>query len=256
MNLHFSRNQLSIFFFSLLLMIGLYVLVYFAWIKPADLKLSETEQELKSEQLLLAKTQQPVQTDKGNTGTSDIVQKQLPVKPLMDEYMLEIIKAEGISGVVLRNITLQDTPQTTGNNTNTSNANTSSANGNSGGNQAAQSNTQSNTNNTNNTTQKTTSTPVPITLNIEVQYNVYEQLQSFIKELEGLQRITYVQGISFQGRDEIVEPNMKTKPYNCILQVKIYYMPSMKDLEQSAPSIQLPPLCKNRTNPVEPQQCK
>ncbi|WP_379969038.1 hypothetical protein [Ectobacillus sp. sgz5001026] len=252
MNFHFSRKQLTIFLLSLLIIMGSYLLVYFVWIKPAELKVTQTEQQLKTEQLLLARVVQPGQTDKVSNGTSDFVLKQLPVKPLVDEYMLELTKAEGISGVTIRNITLQETAQTNGT------ANSTNTNGATG-----TTTTQSTTNQTNNTAtqastnqKQATSAPVPITLNIDVQYNVYEQLQSFLKELEGMQRITYVQGIAFQGRDEVTQPNTKITPYHCILQIAVYYMPSMKDLEQGVPSIQLPPLCKNRSNPVEPQQCK
>lgn len=255
MNFHFSRNQLTVFLLSLLIIMGSYLAVYYVWIKPAELKVTQTEQQLKTEQLLLTKVTQTGQTDKASTGTSDIILKQLPVKPLVDQYMLELTKAEGISGVTIRNITLQETTQTTA---------TTNSTGTTGTTGTTSSTTQSTTNQTSTSTatqastnqKQAASTPVPITLNIDVQYNVYEQLHSFIKELEGVERITYVQGIAFQGRDEITQPNTKVTPYHCILQIAVYYMPSMKDLEQGTPSIQLPPLCKNRSNPVEPQQCK
>lgn len=249
MNFHISRNQLTIFLLSLLIIIGSYLAVYVVWMKPAELKVTQTEQQLKTEQLLLTKVTQTGQTDQASTGTSDIILKQLPVKPLVDQYMLELTKAEGISGVTIRNITLQETTQTTAaaNSTGTTGTTTGTTSS------ATQSTTKQTTTST---ATQAASAPVPITLNIDVQYNVYEQLHSFIKELEGMERITYVQGIAFQGRDEITQPNTKVTPYHCILQIAVYYMPSMKDLEQGTPSIQLPPLCKNRTNPVEPQQCK
>lgn len=249
MNFHFSRNQLTVFLLSLLIIMGSYLAVYVVWIKPAELKVTQTGQQLKTEQLLLTKVTQTGQIDKASTGTSDIILKQLPVKPLVDQYMLELTKAEGISGVTIRNITLQETTQTSAaaNSTGTTGTTTGTTSS------ATQSTTKQTTTST---ATQAASAPVPITLNIDVQYNVYEQLHSFIKELEGMERITYVQGIAFQGRDEITQPNTKVTPYHCILQIAVYYMPSMKDLEQGTPSIQLPPLCKNRTNPVEPQQCK
>ncbi|WP_028399375.1 type 4a pilus biogenesis protein PilO [Ectobacillus panaciterrae] len=222
MSIHFSKKQLLLFMTGLLIAGLLFTYIYFALLQPVQLNRQQLNKELKTEKAIKANSLQKKAADDGASLT-DYMQKQLPVKPMLDQYILDLTKAEGLSGVTIQAVALQDT-----NTVQASREQQKTANG---------------------------AVPVPLMLTVEVKYDVYEQLQTFLKEVEELPRVTYVQGIDFKGREESLSPDAKQEPYSCTLTLTTYYMP-LKDLEKGTPDIELPPLCKERTNPIEPQSCK
>lgn len=221
MSIHFSKKQLLLFMTGLLVAGLLFTYMYFAVLQPDQLNRKQLDEELKTEKAIQASSLQKKTAD--GASLTDYMQKQLPVKPMLDQYILDLAKAEGLSGVTIQAVALQDT-----NTVPASSEQRKTANG---------------------------AAPVPLMLTVEVKYDVYEQLQTFLKEVEELPRVTYVQGIDFKGREEILSPNTKQESYSCTLTLTTYYMP-LKDLEKGTPDIELPPLCKERTNPIEPQSCK
>jgi type IV pilus assembly protein PilO len=218
MSIRFSKKQLLIFSAGIILLGLISVYVYFAVIQPAELKRDQANLDLKTERAL-QKSQSQKKTSDGGTLT-DYMQKQLPSLPLVDQYILDLTKAEEVSGVIIENAAFQDG--------------------------AAPKETE----------KGASSAPVPLTLNVEVKYDVYEQFYAFLKEVEDLPRITSVQNIDFKGRDEILSPDTKQNSYSSTLTLVTYYMPTVKDAEKRTSDLELPPLCKDRTNPIEPQVCK
>ncbi|MFX3623028.1 MAG: type 4a pilus biogenesis protein PilO [Ectobacillus sp.] len=219
MNIRLSKKQLFLSFLAFVLMIFVFVYIYFAVVQPLHLEKEQLQQELAMQRVAVAGAKERPKSSEAGTQADYMLQKKLPVKPLVEQYMLDLEKAEGLSGVVILNVALQEEDATT-------------------------------------KTDKQTEAAVPLTFKLVVKYTVYEQLQAFLKAVEEMPRITYVQGIQFKGREEIVSANARQEPYEGTLTVTTYYMPALEELEEGAPKLELPPLCKDRTNPIEPQPCR
>jgi type IV pilus assembly protein PilO len=222
-----SKRQISIAV-ALLLLSGLVCLyIYFAVVKELQLEIEQAKQEIKVENTLQAKRKQKSKTVAANEGNTQFMLQKLPTRPLLDQYILDLTNAESISGVVIQSTVIQEGVGAS-----------VSAKGTKEG--------------------KITEAqlkPIPVVLNVEVKYTAYEQLQSFIDTVENMARITHIQGIDFKGREEIVSADMMQEPYKCTVTLATYYVPA-KELDQDVSQFELPALCKDRNNPLEPQVCK
>ncbi len=243
MSLQFSKKQILVLIGGILAIAALFVSIYFNVLSPLQLKKKIAAGELQTEQALLGseKKQEAPKTEQSES--TEMLQKKVPVTPLLEQYLLDLEKAEGLAGIRIGTIAVEqsgnDVPETTNETTVPSIGMQSK----------------------NNSAVKTTVESGPdglqkLIVNMKVQYALYEQLQTFLTELEELPRITTIESVSFKGREEILSYEQPQQSHEAEITVSAYYMPSLKELEKQAPKLELPPLCEERTNPVEPQACK
>ncbi|UOY92628.1 hypothetical protein MUG87_00300 [Ectobacillus sp. JY-23] len=222
-----SKCQISIAA-ALLVLSGLVCLyIHFTVVKELQLEVEQKKQEIKVENMLQAKRKQKQKPVVATTGNTQFMLQKLPTKPLLDQYILDLANAESISGAVIQSTVIQEG---------------AGAVVPAGGMKEGK-------------VTEAKLKPIPIVLSVEVKYTAYEQLQSFIDTMENMARITHVQSIDFKGREEIVSADMTQEPYKCTITLATYYVPA-KELEQNVTQLELPSLCKDRSNPLEPQVCK
>jgi type IV pilus assembly protein PilO len=240
---------------SLLLVL---VIAYGQFLKLIPLKsdVSMKEQSLNTEQKLLeVVTQKKVdETTKVVEDTREL-QKKVPVKPLLEQFILDLEKAEIVSNSVISSMSFTkdadvmlatETPAenaavnqagTTGQDTATPPAQTSEA-----GQEAAAANGQPAAPPVSNGLKK-------LTVSMSVESPTYEDLEKFIATLESLERIVVVESISYSGGKEITSLDLELEKLQYSITVSAYYLPTLDDLIAELPKIDAPAPA-NKKNPL------
>jgi type IV pilus assembly protein PilO len=235
---------------SLLLVL---VIVYGQFLKLTPLKsdVSMKEQSLNTEQKLLE-----VVTQKKVDETTQVVedtrelQKKVPVKPLLEQFILDLEKAEIVSksvissmsftkdaDVVLATETPADQAGATGQETATPPAQTGEATQ-----EAADASGQPAAAPVSNGLKK-------LSVSLSVESPTYEDLEKFIKTLESLERIVVVETISYTGGKEITSLDLELEKLQYSITVSAYYLPTLDDLIAELPKIDAPAPA-NKKNPL------
>jgi type IV pilus assembly protein PilO len=235
---------------SLLLVL---VIGYGQFLKLTPLKsdVSMKEQSLNTEQKLLeAVTQKKVDETTQVVEDTRELQKKVPVKPLLEQFILDLEKAEIVSksvissmsftkdaDVVLATDTPADQAGTTGQETATPAAQTGEATQ-----DAAAANGQSAAVPASNGLKK-------LSVSLSVQSPTYEDLEKFIETLESLDRIVVVESISYTGGEEITSLDVELEKLEYSITVSAYYLPTLDDLIAELPKIDAPAPA-NKKNPL------
>jgi type IV pilus assembly protein PilO len=224
---------------SLLLIVSFgFTSIYLYYLTPIQTEIESVEQNLKSEVLLLEQLAQKAEENETITIDAKKLQEQTPVSPLIDNMLLDIKYAEGISNSKVSSISISEGdaatlwPQE----------------------QPIQTQEQGETAPT--TDQGDVQTPatqaVPpeignlkrIVFNTSVSSPNYESLQKFIKGLENLRRIINVDSINFtSGAEGKMEYNVS---------FSAFYAPEYKGLLEAFPERKFIPASKKK-NPLRAQ---
>lgn len=240
---------------SLLLVL---VIAYGQFLKLTPLKsdVSMKEQSLNTEQKLLeAVTQKKVdETTKVVKDTREL-QKKVPVKPLLEQFILDLEKAEIVSNSVISSMSFTkdadvmlatETPaenaavnqaSAPGQETATPPAQTGEA-----GQEAAAVNGQPAVPPVSNGLKK-------LTVSLSVESPTYEDLEKFIETLESLERVVVVESISYTGGKEITSLELEPEKLQYSITVSAYYLPTLDDLIAELPRIDAPAPA-NKKNPL------
>ncbi|WP_144547823.1 pilus assembly protein PilO [Bacillus sp. X1(2014)] len=239
MKLRFSKKQ-GLIIAGVALLVVLYI-VYAQFFKLAPLKsdLEMKQQSLESEQKLLEIVSQKnaEETQKTSEDTKEL-QKKLPVKPLQEQLILDLEKAENISDSKISSMSFsKDVDVTTTDQTNAENANGQ----------------QTTTNQTETAQTSATQDPAAqqagttqttgmkkLTVSLSVESPSYEKLEKFIETLESLKRIIVVESISYSGGQEITSLDQEDQPLTYSLTISAFYMPTLDDLAGELPKIDAP----------------
>jgi type IV pilus assembly protein PilO len=238
MKLRFSKRQSLIIGIVALLVVLFLVYAQFFKLAPLKSDLGIKQQTLESEQKLLEiVSQKKAEDTKKTTEDTKELQKKLPVKPLQEQLILDLEKAENLSNSKISSmgfskdadVTLAADP-----------ANAENAN--------AQQTTENQAATTTSTQeaagQQTTSTPTSgmkkMTISLSVESPSYEELEKFIETLESLKRIIVVESISYSGGEEITSLAQEHQPLTYSLTISAFYMPSLDDLAAELPKIDAP----------------
>ncbi|MDQ1001335.1 type IV pilus assembly protein PilO [Neobacillus niacini] len=235
------------------------VIVYGQFLKLTPLKsdVSMKEQSLNTEQKLLeAVTQNKIdETTKVVEDTREL-QKKVPVKPLLEQFILDLEKAEIVSNSVISSMSFTkdedvilatETPAenapadqvgTTGQETATPPAQTGEA----PQEPAAAANGQPAAAPVSNGLKK-------LSVSLSVESPTYEDLEKFIATLESLERIVVIESISYTGGKEITSLELELEKLQYSITVSAYYLPILDDLIAELPKIDAPAPA-NKKNPL------
>lgn len=288
MKLLFSSKEKVVLGSAIFVLIIYLVLLQFYFLSPLKSDLQSKQQMLASEQKVL----ETMQKKSGNNETADAntteLQKEVPVKPLQDQFILDLQQAEAVSNSLIKSMSFTEggqataastqpaaastttqsqssgttsqsnaTTQSQSNSGTTSQSNTSSSSSTSSQQQTAQTaqTTSSNTSGTasqqNTNTAQTTGTPAmsKLTVQLSIQSQRYQDLEKFINTLEGLKRITVVEAINYTGNKEITSLTQDNKPLDYTLTISAYYLPGLTDLDKQLPKVDFPAPA-NKDNPL------
>ncbi|MCL6572085.1 MAG: type II secretion system protein M [Bacillus sp. (in: Bacteria)] len=246
MKLHFSKRDKFIVGFGALLLVLLVIYAQFFILSPLKTAKEIKQQSLKTEQKLLEIVSQNNGDITGNnTEDTSLLQKQVPVQPLQEQFILDLEKAENVSNSRISSMGFSKdgevavvgepaTPEAS----NTEQTKTPDTN-------AAEAQT----------TDNQPAAPVTptgmkkLTVSLSVESPTYKELEKFIETLEALTRIVVVESINYSGGPEITSLDQENLPLSYSLTISAYYMPELADLQPQLPKIDTP-LPANKENPL------
>lgn len=234
-------NQKLLIVGSILLTILLFGALFFFLLYPKMQQIPLKEQELSSQQQLLSALQGNITNTNSNTFQSTVtLQKMVPVKPLSQQLLLDIEKAEIVSGSFVINMDFAVDGEVT---------DLSPA-----GEETGEDGTTPleeridddlDPEKAEEVEQQIETLPLPIGVKkISVTLNVespsYFELEEFIRILESSERITVIESIDFTAGEEIIDYEQTNKPLNYQLILSSFYMPTLTDLIDSLPKMETP----------------
>lgn len=246
MSLRLEKKHITILFIAALLAVLLYVGAYFLYMNPLKASLSLKESQLKSEQQLGLTLETRLASVNGSDFSSTAeMQKLLPVDPMIEQFVLDLEKAEVVSNSYITSIDFTEGEQ--------GNINVESeSNQEEGSTEAMQSEDIKEQGDSAGEEQKA-DLRMPEGLaktsaTIVVEADNYFELEKFIETLEQLQRIVMVESIAFSGPEEMVSLSVEEEPIEMTLTVNTFYLPGLEDLKQYNPKVETPEPA-NKRNP-------
>ncbi|OIK16970.1 hypothetical protein BIV60_01450 [Bacillus sp. MUM 116] len=242
MTLSFLKKRKFMVLIGILLLVLLIVFAQFNLLSPLKSDLTMNQQQLQNEQKLLEIASQKTQeAAAGVAEDTRELQKKIPVKPLQDQLILDLEKAETISNSEIKSYGFsKDADVSTGmDQANAGNASTTQiTTPNSNGTNSAQANQVTSTN-------QQTALAVPsgmkkLTVSLSVESPSYKDFEKFVQTLESLERIVVVETINYSGGQEITSLDQENQPLTFSLTVSAFYMPGLANLASQVPKIDAP----------------
>jgi type IV pilus assembly protein PilO len=230
LTLRVSRQQIILFLLACTIILGLLYVGYLYVLKPLKQKEETLSSQLVTEQQLLQQIRNEEAKKREGLGLSAVeLQKKLPTKPLVDQFILDLEQAEVVSDSFISKISFENEE---------------------GVNNSEEIEMSEGKKEENATSDP--SLPKGIeknSVNLEVTSPSYYQLERFIETLEKLPRIVKVESISFTGSPEVTSANQSIEPLNYTLTVSIYYYPKLEELQKKIPELEIPEP-KMKTSPL------
>lgn len=240
MKLRFSKRDSLIIGIVALLVVFLIIYAQFFKLSPLKSALNLMQQSLENEQKLLEiVSQKKVEDTKKTDEDTKELQRKLPVKPMQEQLILDLEKAENLSNSKISSMSFSKDADV---NTSADQANAKNATGQQT--TTNQADTNQATANQDTTEQQTSSAQIAgmkkLTVTLSVESPSYEKLEKFIGTLESLKRIIVVESISYSGGQEITSLDQEDQPLTYSLTISAFYMPSLADLAGELPKIDAP----------------
>jgi type IV pilus assembly protein PilO len=247
----------------LIVLLGVSFSLSYAYINRASqVELNQTKLQLTQEKQLVAATEKSLNKQQAALQSTLNLQRELPGMPLIDQYLLDLEKAELLSDSLLLNIGISDGDASLLMQALSSAANATSEQVASG--QAADSgaNTEDQTQGQEQPPAQASSAPAvkQLTFALSVTSPKYEAMLEFISRLEKLERISHIDSISFSGKAETtgvdfanaaVDPSVEpsSNEMNFAVTVSTFYLSGIDELQDDLPWVEYPqPAGKN--NPL------
>ncbi len=245
MKLRFSKRDKLILGVGALFLVLLIVYAQFFSLSPLKSDLGFKQQSLKNEQKLLdIVTQKKAKDTTKKAEDTRELQKILPVKPLQEQLILDLEKAETLSNSKISSMGFSKDADV---NTAPDQATDQNANGQQPANTQAAANqmttTQETTAQATGDQQAAPAQTIPLkklTVSLSVESPNYKEFEKFIETLESLKRIVVVESISYAGGQEITSLDQEATPLTYSLTISAFYMPTLTDLAAELPKIDAP----------------
>ncbi|MBH9967092.1 hypothetical protein [[Bacillus] enclensis] len=234
MNINLTKKQWSILISAAV--IGMLILAgvnYFV-LQPAEKRLQYKKEELGIQVKLQQAVEAKVDSIEDNeTLDSSSLQQKIPVEPLTEGIILDLEKAEMISGSTIQSINFEKMDGALA----TAEGEESAAAPETG--------------------DQLPSLLKRLKMTMTIESPGYFEMEAFLEEIENLQRIVEINGIYFQGGQELKE-NMESYSEEAItfeLTASAFYIPELEDLKDGLPKIQSPaPSLKKNPFPQFPDE--
>lgn len=218
----FSRRQLLVFVLMLTVLGAAIIGLYFYLLYPRYQEIEELNNRVANEKKILAATRAEIAKQKSGLPESVVeLQKKIPVKPLTEQLLLDLERAEVVSDSTISSMAFNEEE-----------------------NETAEPQGK---------TKQSSSAPPDglkkVTVQLTVQSPSYYQLERFLQTLENLNRIVSVETLSFTGNPELTSVATEVNPLTYSVTVSAFYYPKLEKLQNMLPQIDVPPPSKKR-NPL------
>jgi type IV pilus assembly protein PilO len=219
MTVRFSKQQVVILLLLLVVLGAVFAGLYFYMLYPRYQQIEQLTDTVTSEKKILAAIKADAAKQRDGLPESIVaLQKKIPVKPLTEQLLLDLEKAEVVSDSTIASMSFSE-----------------------GENAAAENNASSN-----GASSPSSSSALPdglkkVTVQLTVQSPSYYQLERFLQTLENLDRIVSIESLSFAGNPELTSVDTKVNPLTYSLTVSAFYYPKLADLQKLLPQLDVPP---------------
>jgi type IV pilus assembly protein PilO len=238
MTVRFSKRQIVILLLLFVVFGAIFAGLYFYLLYPRYQQIEQLTNTVMNEKKILEAIKADAAKQREGLPESVVaLQKKIPVKPLTEQLLLDLQKAEVVSNSLISSISFSE-----------------------GENAAAgEEETNATTGKTeiNATKEKTETNAAPapvqspadalpdglkkVTVQLTVHSPTYYQLERFLQTLENLERIVSVEKLSFAGNPELISVDTEVNPLTYSLTVSAFYYPKLADLQKLLPQLDVPP---------------
>lgn len=236
MTSHLGKKEKLAMYTGIIFILVFIAFAFLIYIQPLRVSVQQKELELTNQQKLLEVIESRNIESSGELMESSVkLQRQIPVEPMLDQFIIDLEMAETVSNSQILSINFTD-EGTGGQETPTE--------------QPVQSNDE--TQNIEIDLQQTKPEGIKeITLDLSIESKSYYDLEKFIDTLEKLERIVEVNSISFSGPPEVSSVGTGTEQTKTSFQLSlsIFYFPKLQDLVEELPEIETESPA-NKSNPL------
>ena len=247
-----DKKQFLVFFAIVLIVSLLFTGLYFWQLSPLNTQITTKETELSNQE----KQMEALNAELSSTGSTSFattveLQKQLPVKEAVDQLVLNLEKAEVISGSAITTMAFVDGEVILSEEE--SAAALAAANA-----KAAESSTAT-AGETNGQAATTEEEPAneegdpaaevvdllpqgvkKVSVAMTVQSPAFFEMEAFLESLHSMKRILKVDNLTFNGSEEIHSIEQSSEKLEYQLTISVFYAPTLSDLQDQMPSIEAP----------------
>ncbi|MCJ8006986.1 hypothetical protein ACFFF5_00290 [Lederbergia wuyishanensis] len=224
MPLQWIKNKWFIIFIAISIILFFLLSIYFVQYRPVTTQVKTLENELRTDEKMLAVLEGKTANKQKNTAESSFsLQKRIPVKPLTDQLILDIEKAETVSNVFIKDMSISEVVQDNQVGLGQSEPSMEIKDGD----EAKEWNQLSDVE--------------KVTLSLSLEAQNYFDFEAFLNFLEGQNRIVQVEQISVTAPMEMTKIVDLQEPLRFNVTISAFYIPSLKDIIDQAPKIDSPP---------------
>lgn len=221
----------------------LFWFVYSFYLLPKQEEQKQVESQLKMEKKMLTILQQKYTGHQNDLGEgSKALQSQLPVQPLVDQFLLQMEKAEIMSDSTINSISIADGNQMSSMSSSSTTLPSTAGNYSNQATPKSQSQGQ--------TTSKSPEQLQKVTLQMSVSSSNFTKMKQFLQVIEEQSRIATIDNISFTDQPEQFSQTSQSnqdgqskqpaKELKYQISVTTYYAPNLMDLMNDIPWIKHP----------------
>lgn len=247
-----DKKQFLIFFAIILIVSLLFTGLYFWQISPLNTQITMKETELSNQE----KQMEALNAELSSTGSTSFattveLQKQLPVKEAVDQLVLNLEKAEVISGSAITTMAFVDGEVTL--------SEEESAAALAAANAKAAEASDATAGGTNEQAATTEEEPAneegdpaaevvdllpqgvkKVSVAMTVQSPAFFEMEAFLESLHSMKRILKVDNLTFNGSEEIHSIEQSSDKLEYQLTISVFYAPNLSDLQDQMPTIEVP----------------
>lgn len=248
MSREISKKQLLYVLLTLVFIAGIAFGSYYLFIKPVNDKMDRKQSELQMATQQLNIIENNLQQMNEQTVLSTVeLQKQVPVKRLLDQLLLDIEKSEIISDVNIIEMKMNGTESD-------EEIDLSEEEENQPQEENSETETETEDSKENSGTDPLIEEKLPngikkVSIVLNGQADTYFEMESFIKNLLDLKRILKVESLKYTGFDEIVSVMQEDQMVEFELAIAAYYYPELAELQKELPPLDTPRI-SNKRNPL------
>ena len=228
----------------MLLVGALFAGSYFLFLQPLTDKLDrkQTELDMASQELTIIENSLE-QSTKQTILSSMELQKEVPVKRLLDQLLLDLEKAEIISDTNIMEIKLNGSEKD-------EEVEFKMDEGQEAEDSSVEKSEETDVDNTSPYREESLPNGIKkVSISLIGEAATYFEFEKFLASLEELKRIVKVEELKFTGLDELYSIEQDTKLVEFELTLAAYYFPNLEDLQDEIPPLDTPNV-SNKKNPL------
>lgn len=221
MKLHLGKQERLTLLTSILVLFVLVIGGYYFFIYPKKQEISQKEIQLETEERLLAALRSKT-VDKTTPTLESVaeLQKKVPVKKQLEQFIIDLNKAEVMSNSLISNMNFSEGTVTVQPDEN---------------NEEGEGEIQDE--------MEIVAPPEGIKkliVNLAVTSPSYQDLMTFLDTLEGLNRRVVIESVAFSGGSELTSVDQERQEFSYSIALSAFYMPELEDLADQLPELEAP----------------